>query len=195
YRILHFATHGQADLLAPGRCALILAQDRLPDPLEQAKQNRHVYDGRLTVSRIRTEWKGKIDADLVVLSACETGLGKDAQGDGLLGFAQAFLSCGARSVVLSRWPVDDVATSLPMRRFYQNLLAKRDGLKKPMGRAESLQEAKRWLRELTAKEVEKEVESLPRGDRGNLVKAPKGQAKTYEHPFYWAAFTLIGDAD
>src|SRR5207247_1857629 len=80
------------------------------------------------------EWRGGIDADLVVLSACETGLGKDAGGDGLLGFAQAFLSAGARSVVLSRWQVDDVATALLMVRFYQNLLGKREGLKKPLGR-------------------------------------------------------------
>jgi CHAT domain-containing protein len=192
HRILHFGTHGDVVEQSPGRSALILAQDRLPDALQQAKKGEHVYDGRLTVSRIRNEWKGRIDADLVVLSACETALGKDAKGDGLLGFVQAFLSAGARSVVVSRWQVDDVATSLLMRRFYQNLLGKRDGLKAPMGRAAALQEAKQWLRSLSAKDVTKQVESLPRGKQ---VPAPKTQAKTYEHPYYWAAFTLIGDPD
>src|SRR5260370_744318 len=112
---------------------------------------KHPYDGRLTVSRIRSHWT--LDADLVVLSACETGLGKEARGDGLLGFAQAFLSKGARSVVLSRWKVDDTATSLLMVRFYENLLASR-ALKKPLGRAAALDEAKKWLRTLPRKEAE-----------------------------------------
>jgi hypothetical protein len=190
YRILHFATHGAVDEQRPGRSALILAQDRLPDPLAQVNAGKHVYDGRLTVERLRNHWS--LDADLVVLSACETGLGKEASGDGLLGFAQAFLSVGARSVVLSRWQVDDRATSLLMVRFYENLLGKRAGLKKPMGRAAALQEAKDWLRKLTLKEAEKAIESLPRGKIG---PAPKGKAKSYEHPYYWAAFTLIGDPD
>jgi CHAT domain-containing protein/Tfp pilus assembly protein PilF len=190
YRLLHFATHGEMVENIPGRSALILAQDKLPNALEQSKNQQHVYDGRLTVSRIRTTWT--LDADLVVLSACETGLGQQARGDGLLGFSQAFLARGARSVVLSRWKVDDVATALLMRRFYENLLGKRDDLKKPMGRAAALQEAKDWLRKLTAKEAQKAIESLP---RGKLTDAPKTQAKSYEHPYYWAAFTLIGDPD
>lgn len=190
FRIIHIATHGESDERQPGRSAVILAQDDLPDPAEQVRDNKHPYDGRLTVSRIRATWE--LDADLVVLSACETGLGKDAGGDGLLGFSQAFLSVGARCVVLSRWPVDDTATSLLMRRFYQNLLGKRDDQKKPMGRAAALQEAKDWLRKLSAQDAEAAIKSLP---RGKLVSTPKAAAKTYGHPYYWAAFTLIGDPD
>jgi CHAT domain-containing protein/tetratricopeptide (TPR) repeat protein len=214
FRVLHFATHGEVDWARPYRSSLIMAQDDLPDPAEQARLRKKAYEGRLTVTAIR-QWK--LDADLVVLSACETGLGKDAGGDGLLGFSQAFLSRGARSVVLSRWPVHDVATSLLMMRFYQNLLAKRDGLKAPMGRAAALAEAKEWLRKLSAKEAELAARALPRAlivavpkpwggrwavtvaqvelSRGKPLPAPKQQAKPYEHPYYWAAFTLLGDPD
>ena len=161
-----------------------------------------MYDGRLTVSRIREHWT--LDADLVVLSACETGLGKDARGDGLLGFAQAFLSKGARSVVLSRWKVDDTATSLLMIRFYENLLGQRD-LKKPLGRAVALEEAKKWLRTLPRKEAGR----LATLHTGGVLRGSEGTEKTpdkvkrvelkgdapFAHPYYWAAFTLIGDPD
>ena len=202
YRILHFAAHGEADAQVPRRSALILAQDDLPDPAEQVKAEKHPYDGRLTVARIRAHWT--LDADLVVLSACETGLGKEAKGDGLLGFAQAFLSKGARSVVLSRWKVDDTATSLLMIRFYENLLGKRD-LKKPLGRAVALDEAKKWLRTLPRKEAERlatlHTGGVLRGSEGMEKPPNKGKRIAYKgdapfaHPYYWAAFTLIGDPD
>jgi CHAT domain-containing protein len=129
----------------------------------------------------------------VVLSACETALGQEARGDGLLGFTQAFLSRGARSVVLSLWQVDDEATALLMVRFYQNLLGKR-GLKGPMPRAEALGEAKDWLRNLSAKEVKVEVERLPRGKADRSVPLRK-VSKPFAHPYYWAAFVLVGDPD
>jgi tetratricopeptide (TPR) repeat protein len=204
FRFLHFATHGAADEGDPDRSALILAQDRLPDALAQARAGEKVYDGRLTVQTIRATWA--LDADLVVLSACETALGRDTRGDGLLGFAHAFLSRGARSVVLSRWQVDDAATALLMLRFYENLLGKRKGLKADKGRAEALAEAKAWLRNLSRREAEALVATLTNGEiRGTVGDAPKKKLiakakvpagdKPYGHPFYWAAFVLIGDPD
>jgi hypothetical protein len=204
YRLVHLATHGEADEDDPDRSALILAQDRLPDPLQQAQANRKVYDGRLTVKTIRRDWQ--LDADLVVLSACQTALGKEAGGEGLLGFAQAFLQKGARSVVLSRWKVDDAATALLMLRFYENLLGKRKGLAQPLGRSAALQEAKTWLRGLPRKEVETLVASLTHGEiRGTLGPARKTKAaakapvpagdRPYAHPYYWAAFVLVGDPE
>ena len=104
----------------------------------------------------------------------------------------ALIHKGARSVVLSRWKVDDTATSLLMRRFYQNILGKRDGLKRAMGRADALAEAKAWLRNLNVKEAQSAADSLP---RGKLAPAPKVAPKAYAHPYYWAAFTLVGDPD
>jgi hypothetical protein len=80
-------------------------------------------DGEVSAEQIVRTWE--LDTDLVVLSACESGLGKQAGGEGFLGFAQPLLARGARSLVLSLWKVDDRATSLPMARFYQNLLGKR----------------------------------------------------------------------
>jgi hypothetical protein len=204
YRLLHLATHGEADKDDPDRSALILAQDRLPDALRQAQARRKVYDGRLLVKAIRRDWQ--LDADLVVLSACQTALGRDLHGEGLLGFAFAFLQKGARSVVLSRWKVDDAATALLMLRFYENLLGKRKNLAQPLGRAEALQEATTWLRMLPRKEAETLVASLTHGEiRGTLRPAlkrkPDAKAKVppgdrpYAHPYYWAAFVLVGDPE
>jgi tetratricopeptide (TPR) repeat protein len=203
YRVLHLATHGEVNPGRPELSALILAQDRLPDRLQQQKRKQKVYDGRLTVGTIARDWD--LDADLVVLSACETGLGQKAGGEGLLGFAHAFLSRGARGVVLSRWKVDDTATALLMVRFYENLLGKRKGLEAPLGRAEALGEAKRWVRGLPRKEAGELAARLTGGVlRGTVEDIPPPAAKApplpagdrpFAPPYYWAAFVLVGDPD
>jgi CHAT domain-containing protein len=191
FRLIHLATHGEVDWQSPGESALILAQDRLSHPLEAARAGGKGHDGRLRVRTVVDDWQ--LDADMVVLSACETGLGPDANGEGLLGFAHAFLQKGARSVVLSRWQVDDEATALLMVRFYQNLLGTRKGTK-PRSKAEALQEAKEWLRNLSAKEVKAEVGKLPpaRGKAPGPARLRK-EGRPFEHPYYWAAFVLLGD--
>jgi CHAT domain-containing protein len=63
-----------------------------------------------------------LPAELVVLSACETGLGKDVKGEGLVGLTRGFMYAGARRVVVSLWSVNDVATSEVMAKFYQKML-------------------------------------------------------------------------
>jgi CHAT domain-containing protein len=161
-----------------------------------------VYTGRLTVGTV-LGWK--LDADLVTLSACETGLGRQAGGEGMLGFVQALVQAGARSVLVSLWPVDDAATALLMNRFYQNLLGKREGLKAPLGKAEALREAKQWLRGLPRAEAEALAAKLSQGELRLTVSPLKpaaapaaGSAKgdrPYAHPYYWSAFVLLGDPD
>ena len=105
FRYLHFATHGEFNADAPLKSALLLAGD---------KQN----DGQLTVDKL---YSLRLDADLVTLSACETGLGKIANGDDVVGLTRGFLYAGSRSIVASLWQVDDLATSYLMTRFYDNL--------------------------------------------------------------------------
>jgi CHAT domain-containing protein/tetratricopeptide (TPR) repeat protein len=207
FRLVHLATHGTIDPGQAGWSALLLARDKLPGPQEQAElaaAGKHVPTGRLTVEAIARDWQ--LDADLVTLSACETGLGRFAGGEGLVGFSQVLLAKGARSLVLSLWKVDDTATALLMVRFYENLLGKRAGLKAPMPKGEALREAKHWLRTMPRAEAEALATKLSRGElRASEVEArpvakaePKGGAggeAPYAHPRYWAAFILLGDPD
>jgi CHAT domain-containing protein len=199
FRYLHFATHGRDDPASAYRTALLLA----PDPDRSADPLAMDTDGEISALDIARTWN--LDADLVVLSACETALGRQAGGEGFLGFAQPLLAKVARSLVLSLWRVDDKATSLLMARFYQNLLGKRPCLSQPMRKAEALHEAKEWLRNLTESEVGDELAALDRAEERPLAKisgpaegkgapssTPAG-VRPYAHPNFWAAFILIGD--
>jgi CHAT domain-containing protein len=173
YSIIHLATHALVDDEQPERSALILSRVGLPDAFEAALAGQRIYDGLVTAKEIVHEWN--LDADLVTLSACETGLGKEVAGEGYIGFAHAFLQAGARSLIVSLWRVPDQATSLLMQRFYRN----RSGAYKSkstarrhtvMSKAEALQEAKKWLREYA-------------DDYGE---------RPYEHPYFWSGFVLMG---
>ena len=166
--------------------ALLLSRDRLPaDPAARVLAGQEVYDGTLTAEQILRTWK--LDAQLVTLSACQSGLGKPGGGEGYLGFSQALFLAGARSLVLSLWKVDDRATQLLMTRFYENLLGRRAGLAGPLPKAEALREAKQWLRGLTVVEAAALTRSEPR------LPASAATARRYDHPYYWAAFILVGD--
>ncbi len=206
FGFIHLATHGVIDEGVPVRSAVILTQTGLPDPLEQVLNHKPVFDGRLSVREIQRSWDLK--AELVTLSACDTALGRDAGGEGFVGFTQALLMSGARSVCLSLWKVDDTATALLMQRFYANLLGRRPGLTSPMPKAEALREAKAWLRGLRREEALALTAALSGGvERGKGVKArqpaesaaavPAGgdEDRPYAHPHFWAAFVLTGDPD
>jgi CHAT domain-containing protein len=78
-----------------------------------------------------------------------------------------------------------------MRRFYANLLGRRDGLATPMPKAEALNEAKRWLRALNAEEAAGLTRSSPRPARPAAAPAPV--RRSYDHPYFWAGFILVGD--
>ena len=105
YRILHFATHGTFVAEKPLASGLLMSGD---------DEN----DGTLTVGEL---YDLHLPVDLVTLSACETALGKVANGDDVVGFTRGFLYAGVSSIVSSLWKVDDQATSILMQQFYRSL--------------------------------------------------------------------------
>jgi CHAT domain-containing protein len=121
YRYIHFAAHGVVDEENPARSGIVLS-------LEGSEKE----DGVLQVTEIM---RLKLNADLVTLSACRTGLGKVVSGEGVLGLTRAFFYAGARGVVVSLWSVNDTATAEMMKIFYRNL-------KRGMSKDESLRQAK-----------------------------------------------------
>jgi len=128
YQYLHFAVHGilAYDIPYLKEPALVLSVD--PDSKE---------DGFLTLSEI---YGLKLNADLVTLSACETGLGLSFVGEGVIGLSRAFMNAGARAVIVSLWEVADESTALLMEEFYR-LLAQ------GVNKVEALAKAKDYLRQ------------------------------------------------
>ena len=126
FRTLHLALHGVADTKFPDRSALVLGKD--PKAGE---------DGLLQTREISTL---RLNAELVTLSACDTGVGRLQGQEGMANLVRAFLFAGSRSVVAALWDVDDTFTASLMKRFYANLAIGED-----VGRA--LQRARRDVRE------------------------------------------------
>jgi CHAT domain-containing protein len=112
YRIVHFATHGLLDNEHPELSGLVLSL---------VNQDGKPQDGFVDLQDI---YNLAIPANLVVLSACETGLGKEISGEGLVGLTRGFMYAGASRVVASLWSADDVATSELMAEFYKGMLEK-----------------------------------------------------------------------
>ena len=129
HRIVHFATHGFFNTEHPELSGMILSMVN-PDG---SKAN-----GFLPLHDI---YHLNLSSDLVVLSACDTALGKDTKGEGLVGLTHGFLSAGSKSVVASLWKVDDRATAVLMAEFYKSML--QDGLPP----AAALRSAKQKIRQ------------------------------------------------
>jgi CHAT domain-containing protein len=114
YRIVHFATHAFSDGEHPERSGLVLSLfDRHGQPQNGVLGLEQIYGLNLP-------------ADLVVLSACETALGKEIDGEGLVGLVRGFMYAGATRVMASLWSVDDEVTAYLMAHFYRSL--EQDGL-------------------------------------------------------------------
>jgi CHAT domain-containing protein len=156
YRILHFATHAVVgdEVKWISQPALILS------PEGAGKGD----DGVLKMAEI---FNLRLNADLVVLSACETARGEMSRGEGIVGLTSAFLFAGSDSVVASLWNVNDESTSLFMEHFYT-------ALKEGLTKAEALRKARCELMQMRIKEnATSEEESLA-------------------SPYFWAPFILVG---
>lgn len=147
-RYVHFAAHGFLDERFPLNSFLALT---IPEKAAAGKDN-----GLLQAWEILEQVR--LSADLVVLSACQTGMGKEMSGEGLIGLTRAFQYAGARSIVASLWNVDDSRTAELMKSFYAQL-----------------------------HEGKSKDEALRAAQQAMLA------TRSSSHPFYWAAFTLIGD--
>lgn len=148
YATIHLATHGVLDNRDPLNSYLLLT----------TSDNETENDGLLHAREII---EMHLDADLFVLSACETGNGRISPGEGVIGMSWAFLVAGTRSVIVSQWRVNSASTSHLMKRFYEALANLNDvnGLNKSLA-----------LREASLQ----------------LLKDHR-----YRHPFYWAGFVLV----
>jgi CHAT domain-containing protein/tetratricopeptide (TPR) repeat protein len=114
YAILHFATHGFFNPRHPANSGFVLSM---------VNRDAQMQNGFIGLQDI---YALKARVDLVVLSACRTGLGKDVRGEGLIGVTRGFMNAGASSAVASLWSVDDQATAELMKYFYANML--REGM-------------------------------------------------------------------
>ncbi|MBF0138116.1 MAG: CHAT domain-containing protein [Magnetococcales bacterium] len=173
YRFLHFATHGILGNEVPGITdpALVMAEE----PAE---------DGFLTTEETL---KLKLNADMTVLSACNTGSGEYVTGEGVLGMSRAFLVAGSRSVVVSLWPVASRETVALMTRFYGYLLQKQ------LLPAEALRRAKLDLYVGgNVSGMEQEQRGFVRVEPGEKPAGPTASLSPTRHPYYWAPFILIG---
>ena len=148
-RFVHFATHGVVDSIKPQFSGLLFNPGDDRNPFWQTFE---IFNAR-------------IPSDLVVLSACETGLGKVFRGEGLIGLARAFFYAGAASVCATLWSVEDESTAELMERFYGYLLKHGNDNNSAIDKSEALR-----LAQL------------------DLIKHGEGLS----HPYYWAAFVLIG---
>lgn len=150
-RVLHFATHAFVDPEFDAFSGLILAMSDSAD------------DGILMGYEIADL---ELRADLVTLSACETGLGNLAEGEGVLGLPRLFLRAGANSVLMTLWQVHDKFAAELMPQFYDLYLNQN------FSKADALAQAKRALLQ------------EPKMENGGIY---------YQHPFFWATFAFYGD--
>jgi CHAT domain-containing protein len=163
YRWLHLACHGEFNLDEPLRSWLEIGPGE-----------------RLSAATVLDQFA--LNADLVTLSACRSGVSRVLRGDEPMGLVRAFLSAGAHAVLVTLWPVEDISARILMERFYRALLADGDP-------AAALHKAQRALRHLTLAEARE----ILAGWGEDVADMPAEDAtQPYADPAFWAAYALIG---
>jgi CHAT domain-containing protein len=173
-RFIHFATHGLIDERFPLDSAIVLS---LPERVEYGQDNGVLQAWEIFESM-------RLDAELVTLSACNTALGAETVGEGIVGLTRAFHYAGSRSVLASLWSVTDGSTAMLMRRFYTYL-------KQGQTKDEALRAAQRDMIHGKAGPAPATT-STERGVK-RLARSGADSNQRYASPYYWAAFTLSGD--
>ncbi|WP_445664002.1 CHAT domain-containing protein [Fodinibius sp. AD559] len=169
YQYLHLATHGIIDENQPNRSGLALSTDS--DISASSAE-----DGMLRSSEI---FGMNINSDMVVLSACNTGLGKMVGGEGMLGMQRSFFYAGTSTVVVSLWNVYDRSTASFMNEFYKSLLQQDTSRSWVDG-------ALRWIGW---------EQSIPFGAKAKAMREAKLKMikhPLFNHPVYWAPFIVVG---
>ncbi|MGM0546649.1 MAG: CHAT domain-containing protein [Bacteroidota bacterium] len=169
YQFIHLATHGIIDENQPNRSGLALSTNK-----EVSASSTE--DGMLRSSEI---FGMDINSDMVVLSACNTGLGKLVDGEGMLGMQRSFFYAGTSTVVVSLWNVYDRSTASFMNEFYKSLL--------------SSESEEGWF-DNTMRWMGWE-ESIPFGQKAAAMRDAKLKMikhPLFNHPVYWAPFIVVG---
>jgi CHAT domain-containing protein len=174
YSHIHLATHGVIGNELPGlfEPALVMA--------DEAEQ-----DGLLTASEVA---QLRLNAELTVLSACNTGNGEYFNGEGLVGMGRAFMVAGSKNVIVSLWPVESISTQILMEKLYEQMAL-------GLGVSDSLFEAQRQLRNLGGYTAEDTVRGISvSGSEASpqlQEAASPASDRPYENPFFWSPFVLI----
>jgi CHAT domain-containing protein len=206
---LHFACHGSFNQMSPVNSFLMLADAYVPSNSANADSEGYfkTSDGRildfnkcLTLGNLFEQGFDLNQCRLVILSACETGLiDFKNMSDEYIGLPSGFLYAGSSCVVSSLWTVNDKSTAYLMMKFLQNLQeAFTRG--QDVSVAVALNQAQKWLRDITWEDLQKWQSSLQTldtaKDREVRVNRPQSEnfksEKPFESPYYWAAFTAIG---
>jgi CHAT domain-containing protein len=155
YEILHLATHGILNDASPMYSHLVLSQEAGGGGTD---------DGLLEAWEIL---KLELNADLVILSACDTARGRVGAGEGMIGLSWSLFVAGSPTTVVSQWKVETESNSEMMIAFHRNLRASSGRSRVGRSKSEALRQASLQLR----------------------------RTKRYSHPFYWAPFVIIGSAN
>ena len=184
---LHFSCHGTFNLSSPQNSCLLLAGAVENNKLDLSKC--------LTLGNLFERDFNLNQCRLVVLSACETGLIDFRNtSDEYIGLPSGFLYAGSSSVVSSLWTVDDLSTSFLMIKFIQNLKDVED-ISVPV----ALNQAQIWLRDATKEDLQKWANNLQLNNPLHQVQLMvffnqiESNTKPFQSPFYWAAFTAVGN--